>query len=82
MTSSDHWALELFDKMDISAASANPMVDAPLDLSFVLTKEVHVHAPTMTCRKSIEPHELARLWNISLPNAKRTLECTTQDYIQ
>ena len=29
----------------------------------------------------LEPHELARLWNISLPNAKRTLECTTQDYI-
>ena len=82
LTSSDHWAPELFDKMDISAASANSMVDAPLDLSSVLTKEVHVHASTMTCRKSIEPHELARLWNISLPNAKRTLECTTQDYIR
>ena len=81
LTSSDHWAPELFDKVAMSAI-VEPVIDPIYDLFKVMSSHMQVSTSTLVKRKAVEPSDLAKLWNISLPNAKRTLECTTQDYIR
>ena len=80
-TSSDHWAAELFDKETMSV-SMDSGVDSSKDLFDIMSSCIQISTSTMVMKMSVEPSDLVKLWNISFPSAKITLECTTQDYIR
>ena len=82
LTSTDQWSPELFDDMTCNAMKAHPSYSMTMDLSNALSEHVYVSAVSSKPRKSVTSEQLASLWNISLKDAKATIDSTTQDYIR
>ena len=82
LTSTDQWAPELFETMNCNALQATEPHSLDSDLSSVLSKNIHVSSLSTSPRKSVTAEQLASLWNISLQDAKATIQGTTQDYIR
>lgn len=85
LTSSDHWDTNLWDDIDVSSATYSMNVERnqeTIDFGDMFQRNVQISAINHQRGRSTRPEELARLWNIGLPEAKRTLESTTQDYIR
>ena len=82
LTSTDQWAPELFETMNCNALQAIEPYSLDSDLSSILSKNIHVSSLSTSPRKSVTAEQLASLWNISLQDAKATIQGTTQDYFR
>lgn len=82
LTSTDQWAPELLEDMNVSAMSHHPSFETEMDLATVISHNIQISAMSSKPRKTVTPEQLASLWNISLKDAQSTINSTTQDYIR
>ena len=86
---------EFWDPLNVTIGSLNHLLPTSqvdhfarddsvsyLDLPRKLEGMIQVSGFTTTSHGDLTPELLSSLWNISLPNAKRTLDATTHDHIR
>ena len=80
LTSTDHWDTSLWDNAVVSSMKMNN--NGQEDFAHEFMRHVEISSIHHTRGQKFTPSDLAKLWNIGLSEAKRTLNQTTQDYIR
>ena len=80
LTSTDHWDTDIWNDAAISSISMGD--DEYNDFAHEFMRHIEISSVHHVRGQKYTPSDLAKLWNIGLSEAKRTLNQTTQDYIR
>ena len=78
----EEWDTSLFDDIDVGVHSLSHRDTTYVDFSTLLSRRININAIKHHSSNEVDPIALSKLWNIGLDAAKRTLQSTTQSYMQ